>query len=60
MHRAWTYQESFFSTRRIVFTVQQVYYECQTGIAYETIDNFNEQLVSGVFNGRSAYDENSP
>ncbi|KAH6839650.1 heterokaryon incompatibility protein-domain-containing protein [Alternaria rosae] len=28
-HRAWTYQESFFSTRRIVFTEQQVYYECR-------------------------------
>ncbi|KAF7672899.1 hypothetical protein GT037_008850 [Alternaria burnsii] len=36
MQRAWTYQESFFSTRRIVFTEQQVYYECRKGSARET------------------------
>jgi hypothetical protein len=26
--RAWTYQEALLSRRRLVFTVQQVYYEC--------------------------------
>jgi hypothetical protein len=37
MQRAWTYQENFFSIRRIVFTEQQVYYECRRGTTYETV-----------------------
>jgi hypothetical protein len=37
MQRAWTYQESFFSTQRFVFTEQQVYYECRRGTTYETV-----------------------
>ncbi|CAN9435741.1 unnamed protein product [Alternaria alternata] len=40
MKRAWTYQESVLSARILVFTEQQVYYECRAGIAYETVDKF--------------------
>jgi hypothetical protein len=50
MRRAWTYQESYFSTRRIVFTEQQVLYECRSGIAYETVDTFQENGVYYLLN----------
>jgi hypothetical protein len=36
--RGWTYQESLLSTRRIIFTDQQVYYECQGMFCYEVWD----------------------
>jgi hypothetical protein len=36
--RGWTYQESLLSTRRIVFTDQQVYYECHGMLCYEVWD----------------------
>jgi hypothetical protein len=55
MQRAWTYQESFFSTRRIVFTEQQVHYECQRGMARETVDAFYDRFIpfSGWLHGPS-------
>jgi hypothetical protein len=59
MHRAWTYQESFFSTRRIVFTEQQVYYECRTGLAFETIASPSE-WPSGIFDNQRGHEEHSP
>jgi hypothetical protein len=59
MHRAWTYQESFFSTRRIVFTEQQVYYECRTGLAFETVDHPSE-WPSGIFDDQRGHEEHSP
>ena len=40
--RAWTYQEGYFSCRRLIFTDQQVYYECVTGMTVETVDYFFE------------------
>jgi hypothetical protein len=46
MQRAWTYQENFFSTRRIVFTEQQVYYECRGGTANETSHDFQNSFKS--------------
>ncbi|KAF2129809.1 HET-domain-containing protein [Dothidotthia symphoricarpi CBS 119687] len=36
--RAWTYQEGLFSQRRLVFTEQQVFFECDTA-------NFQEPIV---------------
>jgi hypothetical protein len=36
--RGWTYQESLLSTRRIIFTDQQVYYECHGMFCYEVWD----------------------
>lgn len=33
--RAWTYQEAFFSTRRLVFTEEQVFFECNSCQALE-------------------------
>ena len=36
--RGWTYQESLLSTRRIIFTDQQVYYECHGMLCYEVWD----------------------
>ena len=38
MSRAWTFQEALFSTRRLVFTEQQVYYECRATNWSETVD----------------------
>ena len=56
IHRAWTYQESFFSTRCLVFTVQQVYYECRGAIAYETVENFRETTFFHMFNAASNHE----
>jgi hypothetical protein len=50
MQRAWTYQENFFSTRRIVFTEQQVYYECRYGTARETWRGFLSSGMSRLLN----------
>lgn len=58
MHRAWTYQESFFSTRRIIFTEQQVYYECRTGLAFETVNGPHARL--GIFHDQIRYEEQGP
>lgn len=35
--RGWTYQEAMLSTRRLVFTQEQVYYECRSMSACESI-----------------------
>ena len=40
MQRAWTYQESFFSQRRLLFTERQVYFDCRSGAACESIAHF--------------------
>ncbi|KAH6875065.1 heterokaryon incompatibility protein-domain-containing protein [Alternaria rosae] len=58
-HRAWTYQESFFSTRRIVFTEQQVYYECRAGLAFEIIKGLSDKR-RGIFDNQNDYEEYSP
>ncbi len=42
--RAWTYQEALLSRRRIIFTDEQVYYECESMYCYEVFD-FPWQLV---------------
>ncbi|OAG01971.1 HET-domain-containing protein, partial [Paraphaeosphaeria sporulosa] len=36
--RAWTYQEGLLSTRRLVFTDEQVYFECQGCYCAEMLD----------------------
>ncbi|CEI68141.1 unnamed protein product [Fusarium venenatum] len=36
--RAWTYQEAIFSRRRLVFTDEQVFFECQEMSCRETVD----------------------
>ena len=59
MHRAWTYQESFFSTRRIVFTEQQVYYECRTGFAFESVDKSSDH-GAGIFGDQKGLQKHSP
>ncbi|RMJ13435.1 hypothetical protein CDV36_006896 [Fusarium kuroshium] len=35
--RGWTYQEGLLSTRRLVFTDQQVYFQCSRSSFYETL-----------------------
>lgn len=50
MQRAWTYQENFFSTRRIVFTEQQVFYECRSGTRHETVAVFDRSFVTRFLN----------
>jgi hypothetical protein len=57
--RAWTYQESYFSTRRIIFTQQQVYYECGAGNAYEAVDNIQETQYFRVKDA-TTYDQHFP
>jgi hypothetical protein len=37
--RGWTYQEGVLSNRRIVFTEEQVYWECRSMAAQESIDS---------------------
>ena len=36
--RGWTYQEGILATRRLVFTEQQVFFECHGMCCYETLD----------------------
>ncbi|KAH6679219.1 hypothetical protein B0J14DRAFT_580297 [Halenospora varia] len=36
--RGWTYQEAILSRRRLIFTGQQVYFECRSMYAYESFD----------------------
>lgn len=36
--RGWTYQEGVLSNRRIVFTDEQVYWECSGMAAHESVD----------------------
>ena len=38
MTRAWTYQEALLSHRRLVFTKQQVYFECRGMYCHETLN----------------------
>ncbi|KEZ39450.1 hypothetical protein SAPIO_CDS9308 [Scedosporium apiospermum] len=38
MQRGWTYQESYFSKRILVFTDDQVYYECRSCSSCESLD----------------------
>jgi hypothetical protein len=37
MTRAWVYQEALFSTRRLIFTAHQVYFECNNMHCTETV-----------------------
>lgn len=59
--RGWTYQEGVLSNRRLVFTEQQMYWECR-GMAYnESLDlldlydpsetRFADFMLSGIFDG---------
>lgn len=50
IQRAWTYQENFFSSRRIVFTEQEVYYECRYGTARETWCDFLSRGMPHLLN----------
>ncbi|KAI1423231.1 heterokaryon incompatibility protein-domain-containing protein [Xylaria sp. FL1777] len=36
--RGWTYQEAVLSTRRLVFTDDQLYFECNSMSSYESLD----------------------
>ena len=46
MSRAWTFQEALFSRRRLIFTEQQVFYECKATNWSETVD-FERSSRSG-------------
>ena len=41
MKRGWTYQEGFFSPRRLIFTEEQVVFDCRAGIACESLPHFH-------------------
>lgn len=57
-HRSWTYQEQYFSRRRLVFTQQEVYYECRAGYARESL-NANHTVTPDInFDGLQIYDRN--
>lgn len=65
--RAWTFQEGLLSRRRLVFTDEQVYYECAAMNCRESMLNdldslhtedrrkFRECLKSGFFGSRNPY-----
>ncbi|KAF5541756.1 heterokaryon incompatibility (HET) domain-containing protein [Fusarium mexicanum] len=61
--RAWTYQEGLFSRRRLIFTEEQVYFECNNTRCRETVsydlhylrDNMDHPR-GGLFNGGLAYE----
>lgn len=66
--RGWTFQEGILSRRRLVFTDEQVYYECDSMYCYESIigdlDSLHEEdktrfkdiLKGGLFGRRSGLD----
>ncbi|KAF1935265.1 HET-domain-containing protein [Clathrospora elynae] len=59
--RGWTYQESVLSNRRLVFTEEQVYWECRCMALCETVDlalnhvhepsgfRMSDYMLSGIF-----------
>ena len=49
MSRAWTFQEALFSIRRLIFTEQQVYYECKATNWSETVDSGGDYSVGNIF-----------
>jgi hypothetical protein len=64
MTRGWTLQESILARRRLVFTEDQVYFECNAMNCFESLavpldlvhtktkDRFYSFMRSGLFNGR--------
>jgi hypothetical protein len=53
--RGWTYQEAVLSRRRIVFTSQQVYFECGAMQCVEALDHYaTPRKDSGLFGNPSA------
>ena len=49
MSRAWTFQEALFSRRRLIFTEQQVYYECKATNWSETVDLERDSPLDNMF-----------
>ena len=61
--RGWTYQEAVLSRRRLVFTEDQVYFECNAMNCYESVQSkldlihckdkskFRQFMRTGIFNG---------
>ncbi|KAM0797691.1 heterokaryon incompatibility protein-domain-containing protein [Usnea florida] len=61
--RGWTYQEGVLSNRRLVFTEEQVYWECHGMATNESLDlplldlsgpsgtRMTDYMLSGIFNG---------
>lgn len=59
--RGWTYQEGVLSRRRLVFTEQQMYWECNGMATNESLDildlydpsrtRFADYMLSGIFDG---------
>jgi hypothetical protein len=67
--RGWTLQEAILSRRRLVFTADQVYFECRAMWCYESLDfplsdfytknktrrQFRHFLTPGIFSGNSTF-----
>ncbi|MCJ1456806.1 hypothetical protein MMC28_007171 [Mycoblastus sanguinarius] len=59
--RGWTYQEGVLSNRRLVFTEQQIYWECNGMAKHESLDILGlrdpshtrsaDYMLSGIFDG---------
>ena len=57
MQRGWTYQEGFFSVRGLIFTEEQVIFECPEGMAYESIVEFMHTSESGLLSRMNNEDQ---
>jgi hypothetical protein len=59
MTRGWTYQEVVLSTRRLVFTDEQVSFECDSMRCCESVDNcpekFQSKIKAGTYTNNSTF-----
>src|ERR1700722_2901689 len=66
--RGWTYQEGVLSRRRLIFTSEQVYFECAAMVVWETVfiplvpfhtkskRNFRSVLKPGMLSGKLRFE----
>jgi hypothetical protein len=57
VRRGWTYQESFFSCRRLIFTNEQISWECRWGTGRESLTGFKHGPIYQMFSTANEAEE---